>query len=236
MAILIGIQLFVIALFLLLGWAVIYKKVYGLISGFISRTEKEQEELIKNGYPQKMGALLIFTAVGMLVLLPLAFTSFAYVMEVQFGFMMIFLMGGMIFVSRYEIPSKRKKSYWISSILMVLVFGLIGGLTFVGYQKNYLIVSDESFKITGMYGDEWKKEDIKSVKLLGEMPEVTWKINGFGLSTKAKGVFKVKDYGKSLLFINKEPPYIYVNVGDDQVFINGSSPEETREWFAELTE
>jgi hypothetical protein len=98
-----------------------------------------------------------------------------------------------------------------------------------------LIVSDDSFEITGMYGDEWRKEDIKSVKLLDEMPEVTWKINGFGLSTMAKGVFKVKDYGKSLLFIEKEPPYIYVNVGEEHIFINGSSPEETRSWYWELT-
>jgi hypothetical protein len=48
MNILIGIQLFVISIFLLLGWAVRYKKVYGLVSEFINRPEKEQEELIKN--------------------------------------------------------------------------------------------------------------------------------------------------------------------------------------------
>jgi hypothetical protein len=111
MNILIGIQLFVISIFLLLGWAVRYKKVYGLVSEFINRPEKEQEELIKNGYPQKMGALQILTAFCMLIFLPLAFSSFSYVMEVQFGFMMVFLMGGMIYLSRYEVPSKRNRSY-----------------------------------------------------------------------------------------------------------------------------
>jgi hypothetical protein len=101
--------------------------------------------LIKNGYPQKIGALLILTAFCMLIFLPLAFSSFTNVMEVQFGFMMVFLMGGMIYLSRYEVPSKRNRCYWVNSILMVLVRGLIGGLTYTGYQKNELIISDESF-------------------------------------------------------------------------------------------
>ncbi|MGR3764515.1 DUF3784 domain-containing protein [Rossellomorea sp. NS-SX7] len=236
MAILIGIQLFVIALFSLLGWAIRNKKMYCLISGFDARSEDEKAELIKNGYPQKTGSLLIMTAAGMLILLPLVFTPFTYTMEVQFGFMMMFLMGGMIYLSRYEVPRKRKRSYWISSLLMVGVIGLIGGLTFVGYQKNELIVSGDSFEITGMYGDKWQKEDIEEIELLDEMPEVTWKINGFGLSTKAKGVFKVKEYGRSLLFIKKESPYLYIKVGDQHVFINGGSPEKTRAWYEELAE
>ncbi|QWC21013.1 DUF3784 domain-containing protein [Bacillus haikouensis] len=236
MMLLIGIQLFIIALFSVLGWAIRYKKVYELISGFAGRSEEEKAELIRNGYPQKNGTLLLLTATGMLLLLPLSFTSFTFTMEVQFGFMLIFLMGGMIYLSRYEVPRKRKRSYWISSILMIAVFALISGLTFIGYQKNELIVSNDSFKITGMYGDTWDKDKIETVELLDEMPGVTWKINGFGLSTKAKGVFKVKDYGRSLLFIKKESPYIYVKVGGQHLFINGGSPEETRLWYEELTD
>jgi Domain of unknown function (DUF3784) len=236
MMLLFGIQLFVIALFSVLGWAIRYKKTYELISGFAGRSEEEKAELIRNGYPQKNGTLLLLTAAGMLILLPLSFTSFTYTMEVQFGFMMIFLIGGMIYLSQYEVPRKRKRSYWISSILMVAVFALIGGLSFIGYQKNELIVSKNSFQITGMYGDTWKRDKIETVELLDEMPEVTWKINGFGLSTKAKGVFKVKGYGRSLLFIEKESPYIYVSVDDQHLFINGGSPEETRLWYEELAD
>jgi Domain of unknown function (DUF3784) len=231
---LIGIQLFIIVLFSVLGWAIRYKKVYELISGFTARSDEEKEELIRNGYPQKNGLLLLLTAAGMLVLLPLSFTSFTYTMEIQFGFMLIFLMGGMIYLSRYEVPRKRKRSYWISSILMAVVIAFIGGLTFIGYQKNELIVSRDSFKITGMYGDSWEKDKMETVELLDEMPEVTYKINGFGLSAKAKGVFKVKKYGRSLLFIRKESPYIHVKVDDQHVFINGASPEETRAWYEQL--
>ncbi|MGM0827542.1 MAG: DUF3784 domain-containing protein [Bacillota bacterium] len=101
-----GIQLIVIVLFSILGWAIRAKRNYWLISGFVTRSMTEQVELIKNAYPQKTGSLLIYTAVGMLILLPLAFTSFPYVTEVQFGFMLVFLMGGLIYLSKFEVQAK----------------------------------------------------------------------------------------------------------------------------------
>ncbi|MDF2788047.1 MAG: hypothetical protein K0S80_1145, partial [Neobacillus sp.] len=111
---LLAIHISVILLFLILGWSVRKKEGYWLISGFASRPKEEQEELIRKGYPRKIGNLLIITALGMLILLPLMFTSFTYVMEVQFGFMIIFLMSGMIYLSKYEVPKKLKRSYIIS--------------------------------------------------------------------------------------------------------------------------
>lgn len=103
-----AVHISVIVVFLILGWVVRKKKGYWLISGFSSRPKEEQEELIRNGYPQRIGGLLIITAIGMLIFLPLMFTSFKYAMEVQFGFMIIFLMGGMIYLTKYEVPKKRK--------------------------------------------------------------------------------------------------------------------------------
>ncbi|MDF2855649.1 MAG: hypothetical protein K0Q87_1500, partial [Neobacillus sp.] len=114
---LIATQLIVAIVFLLLGWVIRKKKMYSLISGFNTRPEEEQEQLIKNGYPQKVANLLMLTAIGMIILLPLSFTNFIYATEVQFGFMIIFLFGGFVFLSRYEIAIKRKRSYIIGTII-----------------------------------------------------------------------------------------------------------------------
>ncbi|AIE58973.1 DUF3784 domain-containing protein [Bacillus methanolicus] len=102
MWILIGVQLFIVLLLFTLGWAIRKMEANWLIPGFSTRSEEEQQQLIENGYPQKIGTLLIATAAGMAILLPLNFTPFKYVMEVQFGFMFIFLLGGFI----YPIPTK----------------------------------------------------------------------------------------------------------------------------------
>lgn len=235
MGILMGIQVFVIGLFFLLGWFIRYKENYWLISGFASRSAEEQQQLIENGWPQKTGTLLMATAVGMLILLPLAFTPFPYALEVQIGFLVVFLLGGFIYVSRYEVVHKRKRSYWISSVLFVVVIGSIGVLAFFGYQPYELVVKEKTFEITGMYGDEWKMEDITRVELMENMPEVKWKVSGFALSTMSKGVFSVKDYGNSLLFLHKGGPYLYIQAKDTNIFINGKTPEQTLSWYEQVS-
>lgn len=227
----------VILLFLLLGWAIRKKEGYWLISGFANRPKEEQEQLISNGYPQKMGGLLTVTALGMLILLPLVFTSFKYATEVQFGFMVIFLMAGIIYLTKYEVPKKRKRGYFISISLFVLVIGGISVISYFSYQGYELVTKEESFEITGMYGDEWAYDEITSIELMDHLPEVTVRTNGVGLPTLSKGHFKVTGYGSSLLFIQKgSSPYIYIELKDKKIFINDKDPEQTRIWYQQLSE
>jgi hypothetical protein len=203
---LIATELFVIILFFILGWAILKKKAYWLISGFATIPKEDQEILITNGLPQRTGKLLIATAVGLFLLLPLAFTSFKYAIEVQFGFMILFLLGGLIYLSKYEVPHKRKRSYVISTSLFIVVIGSLSYLSFLGYQDYRFIIKNDSVEITGIYGDEWKFEEIKKVELLEKMPKVTSKQNGFGTASMAKGVFSVKDMGIACCLLRRELP------------------------------
>ena len=229
------VQLIMILLFLFLGWLILAKNAYYLVSGFANRSKEEQEELIQNGSLQNTGKLLFATGVGMLVLLPFHFTSFAYTMEVQFGFMLVFLLGGTVYLSKYEVARKRKRSFLISSSLFIATIGFVVGLYTLGTQDYEIKFTHETFEITGMYGDKWNLSTIQTVKLLDEMPPVSGKINGFGLSTLAKGRFTVEGYGNSILFVRKQSsPYVYVQLSDENIFINGETPEETKEWYDQL--
>lgn len=232
---LLAVHIILILIFFILGWGIRKKEGYWLISGFATRPKDEQEELIRNGFPQKTGGLLIITALGMLILLPLMFTSFKYATEVQFGFMMIFLMGGIIYLTKYEVPKMRKRSYIISISLFIVVIGGLVALSYFSYQGYELITKEKSFEITGMYGDEWEYEDIASIELMEKLPEVTVRTNGLGLPTLSKGYFKVKGYGSSLLFIqNGSSPYIYIELENRKIFINDNDPEQTRAWYQHL--
>jgi hypothetical protein len=234
---LIGIQLFLILLFSLLGWAIVKKEAYWLISNFNGRTTEEQKQLVKNGFPQRVGKLMLATSAGMAILLPLTFTSFNYSMDLQFGFMIIFLLGGLVYLSKYELPAKKKSSYIISSVLAIGTISFLGALSYFGYEDFEIKTNKDTFQITGMYGDEWHYSDLQTVKLLDEMPEITWKQNGFGLSTMAKGRFIVEDYGSSLLFIHKgSSPYLYIEVDGEKIFFNQNNPEQTKKWYKFLSE
>lgn len=228
-------QLIIILVLGVFGWAIRFKKAYWLISGFAGRSDEEQKQLIENGAPQKTGTLLLSVAGLMLILLPLSFTSFTYADEVQFGTMLVLLMGGIVYLSKYEVPNKRKRSYIISISLFVIVIGFVVGLTAYSYQPYELVVKKESFEVTGMYGDEWALKGVKQVKLIEEMPAVVSKSNGVGLSTLAKGHFKVKDYGNCLLYIHKNSsPYIYIELEKEKIFINAKEPSKTKEWYKQL--
>lgn len=230
------IQFTVAIIFLGLGWLILFKKSYGLISNFNSRPEAEKKLLIQNGYPQNTGKMLMVTGLGMLILLPLLFTDFAYGLEVQIVFMLVMLLGGFIYLSKYEVAAKRKKSYIISSSIFFVTIGFLSVLTFIGYQDFQLLQKNDTFEITGVYGDEWRYEDIQSVELLQEMPTVEVRKNGFGMPTMSKGHFIVRGYGSSLLYIYKgKAPYLYVEVGDEQIFINAESESETKKWFEQLS-
>ncbi|KMJ57999.1 hypothetical protein AB685_14335 [Bacillus sp. LL01] len=229
------IQLALVLVFLLIGWAIVKKEAYGLISSFRSRPQDEKEELIRNGYPQKTGKLLLATGLVLLLLLPLLFTAFPYALELQIGVMVVLLLGGFIYLSKYEIPKKRKKSYIISSSIAFITFGFLSVIFYFGYQDPELLLKEDSFEVTGVYGDEWYYEEVTHMELLDEMPEVTLRTNGYGMQSMSKGHFKVKDYESSLLFIHKgNSPYLYIETKDDRIFINSKSAEQTKDWYHQL--
>ncbi len=229
------IQLAVVLVFLLIGWAIVKKEAYGLISSFKSRPQEEKEELIRNGYPQKTGKLLLATGMVLLFLLPLLFTSFPYALEVQIAVMVVLLLGGFIYLSKYEIPKKRKKSYIISSSIAFITLGFLAVIFYLGFQDPEMLLKEDSFEVTGVYGDEWSYEEIIHMELLDEMPEVTLRTNGYGMQSISKGHFKVKDFGSSLLFIYKgNSPYLYIETDSDKIFINSKSAEQTKDWYHQL--
>ena len=128
------VQLFIIILFSFLGWAIMVKKKYGLLSGFQGRSKDDQRRLIENGYPQKSGFLLILTALGMLILFPLVFTPFPYTMN-AIRLYDSFFNGGFHLLSKYKLQKKRRKLL-VHFTLTFVVIGFISVIMYLGYNQT----------------------------------------------------------------------------------------------------
>lgn len=230
-----------IGIIILLGWVVIIyggltflivkKKDLTLISGFSNRPKEEQEQLVKSGFIEALSKLLIITFILFVTMYVLWIFSVPYSLEVGFSLFILVLLVGTVWIQRYEVPHKRKKMYWITGIISVMIVVPIVVLTYVGLSENEVTVSDDTLIVSGMYGIEWKLSDIESVELFDELPHVKVRTNGFAAGEHLKGRFLLEEpYGGGLLFVRTKtgPPYLYVATGDDYLIVNRSDAEETK--------
>ncbi|MRG87138.1 DUF3784 domain-containing protein [Salinibacillus xinjiangensis] len=217
-------------------YLLVKKKEYSLISGFYNRPEEEQSFLIENGYVKAMEKLLVYTFYLHVLAFLLTLLDVPFGAEISFGLFTIVLLAGVIYIQKFEVPHKRKKYFWISgsiSVGTVLFLVIIIGLD---YMDNEVIIEEETFKISGMYGGEWSVDEIEEVKLLEELPKVIVRTKGMATSNLLKGNFRLEEpYGKGKLFIEKgHKPYLYVSNGDDYVIINREEAGMVEELYDQI--
>lgn len=236
-----------IGIIILLGWVaiilggltylIVKKKDPTLISGFSHRPKEEQEFLKTSGYIDAVGKMLLSAFIIYVVTYVLWIFSVPYSLEAGFSLLIIALLGGTVWLQRFEVPHKRKRMYWITGTLAFVVVSSISVLIYVGLLENEVTVHEDTLEVSGMYGVEWKVSDIESVELLDELPDVKVKSNGFAAAGHLKGRFMLENpYGGGLLFIraNAGPPYLYVATDDDYLILNRSDGEETKTLYEAL--
>ncbi|WP_010093543.1 DUF3784 domain-containing protein [Ornithinibacillus scapharcae] len=219
-------------------YLIVKKKEYGLVSGFSNRPKDEQEYLIENGYIDKIGKLLLYTFYSMVLVVILTVFRVPYGMEIGFGLLMVIVLGGLVYVQRFEVPRKRKKYTWIYGISSFVIIGLIVGVYIIGNLDNEVSVEEGQLIITGMYGVEWDIKEIEEIELLDKLPEVLSKKDGFNTDTVRKGNFELEEpYGEGRLYVKGENgPFLYVRIKDDYVIINRESSQEIKGIYELLRE
>jgi len=85
-----------------------------------------------------------------------------------------------------------------------------------------------------MYSFDFSLTDIEEAVLVEEIPSGS-KRNGESTSTYARGHFRLKEVGKSRLYIYKNnPPYIRLKLKDSYVYYNDKEASQTRELFRQI--
>ncbi|WP_018759128.1 DUF5808 domain-containing protein [Paenibacillus terrigena] len=85
-----------------------------------------------------------------------------------------------------------------------------------------------------MYSYDFKMDDIEQLSLVDSIPKGT-KTNGEATDQYARGNFRLKELGRSKLYVVKNnPPYIQIKLKDLYVFYNEKDPTQTKKWYEQL--
>src|SRR5699024_10232734 len=155
---------------------------------FSNRPDEEKEYLKQSGYLDAITTvfqhsfwILLITFIGGLFPIP-------YVFGIGMVLFLLYLLIGLVWVQRFEVPKKRNKMTWIMASFTIVMIVFVGTIFVIGFLDNEVTVTENNITISGMYGDEWHRSDISEVKMMDEVPEILSKKDGFAMTKDRKSV------------------------------------------------
>jgi hypothetical protein len=119
----------------------------------------------------------------------------------------------------------------IVAVAVVLIIMMSGDSKPAAYE-----IKDGELVITCSFGVSVPLNEITSLELTEDAPQIATKTNGAGIGSMQKGEYKLQDGSKARLYIDDEmPPFIRFVQGDTIFYLNSDSPEATQTLFDELS-
>ena len=128
-----------------------------------------------------------------------------------------------------EQSKNTRNQFWIGLAVLLFTLVFVVGMLFWSNRENTVVWTDQSIEIEGPYGVVIPFEQIESLELLDELPEISSRLHGYSTGSVAKGKFKgPKDVRYHLLLdkpyerilkisISGEPPILLSLEGVDEV-------------------
>ena len=123
------------------------------------------------------------------------------------------------------------------SIIIVIILLILILLNRYQGKSPGIILYEDYFNISGMYGLTVNYRDISNIEIVSEMPNIGIRTFGYNFMSVCKGYFILENIGKAYLNLNlKNPPFIRIILENDAcIFINLNNKKETTELFDNLT-
>lgn len=214
-----------------MGFLIRYKKINELIAGY-NTTSEEQKEMDKKEISKFYGNWFFILAgiIAAGVLLMFFGIPFA---EVVMWFLAVISILYIIWRSADFAPeSKRRLNRRIG--LGVILFNIfVGNVIYGAYSSSDLIVNDNGFEITGIYGISLEFTDIKEVYLDDQLPAIEKRVNGASLFDRSKGDYVLENLGKARIYVMHDyPPHLFIVSHDENyIIINTGDSEITAKWY-----
>lgn len=132
------------------------------------------------------------------------------------------------------------------NIIACLIIGtlIIGGYIFAynyfdkhAEVENEVILTDTTFQVKGFFGTAYRYEDVISVELRDDLPNIITKYKGLALGDVKKGEFNLEELGDSRLnVLTKDGPYIIIKFERMHLVIDHLDKNLTYQLYTELLE
>lgn len=131
----------------------------------------------------------------------------------------------------------RRKSRIHAGFLSVFLLGVVVFPTVWGLWDISVRYENDTLHISGMYGVDIPRSEIRHVSLEYALPPIAFRSNGFALAGMRRGNFRTADGRDIKLFLSSdEAPYLYVQtLGGKDIYINAATPDELRELYFRLS-
>jgi len=209
------------ALFVVISIFINEKNGKFLLSGYNTMSDEEKLNFRFEDYVRYFKKWMLLIGISMFIVstivLYLINSDWGVIVMVTYLFLAIILF---IWKSDQFYIVKTKKQKLKSTFSIVVMMTLLG---FILYQFNSTLKDNEirivnnSIEISGDYGDEIKINNLKSITLVKESPEIDSKISGAALEIIKKGYFKTKSNEEVKLLINsKQTPIVFIETKENK--------------------
>jgi hypothetical protein len=218
------------ALFVAIGFIVTENNAKYLLSGYNTMKPEERKKVDMKAYIPFFRKFHVF--------LGLSFIALGAVLN----YLISELAAG-IFLATYPLlaylwfvwqsknySENQARKQWIGIAILMGALLFVAILLTISLKENPLTVDSGKVIIEGSYGEEIPATDIDSIVLIGNLPEISIRTNGFAMGSVRKGYFKTSSGGIVKLLINAEQKsniFIRLKSGKKIYYSAKNTPNQT---------
>ena len=132
---------------------------------------------------------------------------------------------------------ENRKRSWITVVVTLAIFGLVGYIFIDTGQEKEIAFNEDNFTISGIFGARVDREDIESVALIDEIPEILYKTNGASVGNIRLGLFKMEGIERAHLTLmdKNTPPFVLISSKTRPHYINYGTKEKTLQAYEAIS-
>jgi hypothetical protein len=216
------IALLLSAIFFSVGFIVTRNNAKYILSGYNTMSEAKRALFDIEGYLKFFKRFHIILGISLFlgtVLISLINNNWASMFMTLYPLVAYMYM--IIAGNKYNADKGQKLTSYVVGGAALLVAAFVVISQFSDYETSELVLKDNVLEIKGSFGVRLSKEEILDQKLINELPEISYKSNGFAAGDYAKGSFKLKNRGEAKLYVNKKvSPIVLLNTSKGDIYYN----------------